>query len=96
MAAQRECTHIERAIRYTDVPLGSRRCEECVKAGMTWVHLRMCAACGHVGCCDESPGKHAAAHFRATAHPIVKSAEPGEDWYWCYVDQVAFSMKRVG
>lgn len=93
--AGRECTHIETSIRYMEVPLGSRRCEECTRLGMTWVHLRMCTACGHIGCCDASQGRHATAHFNATRHPIVKTAEPGEDWLWCYVDELAFSMKRV-
>jgi uncharacterized UBP type Zn finger protein len=65
-------------------------CEECVKMGDTWVHLRLCEICGHVGCCDSSKNKHATKHFRATKHPIVKSIEPGEDWFWCYVDEVMF------
>ncbi len=65
-------------------------CEECVKMGDTWVHLRLCEICGHVGCCDSSKNKHATKHFRATKHPIVKSIEPGEDWFWCYIDEVMF------
>ena len=71
-----------------DVRPNTRGCEECLKTGSWWVHLRMCRTCGHVGCCDSSPNKHATRHFHATRHPIVKSAEPGEDWSWCYVDQV--------
>jgi uncharacterized UBP type Zn finger protein len=63
-------------------------CEECLRDGHRWVHLRICMTCGHVGCCDDSAGKHATAHFRATGHPIVRSLEPGETWGWCYVDQV--------
>ncbi len=63
-------------------------CEECLKLGERWVHLRLCTSCGHVGCCDSSPNKHATAHFRATGHPIVRSLEPGERWRWCYVDKV--------
>ncbi len=93
--AATECTHIESAIRYVEVPLGSRRCQECVRQGTTWVSLRMCATCGHIGCCDGSPGRHATAHFRGTGHPIVKTAEPGEDWFWCYIDELAFRMNRV-
>ena len=54
---------------------------------MSWVHLRMCQTCGHIGCCDNSPGKHATAHCAETGHPIIRSAEPGEDWSWCYVDE---------
>ena len=65
-------------------------CKECVKMGDTWVHLRLCEICGHVGCCDSSKNKHATKHFRATKHPIVKSIEPGEDWFWCYIDEVMF------
>ena len=63
-------------------------CEECLKTGMRWVHLRLCLGCGHVGCCDSSPGKHATKHFRATQHPVIQSFEPGEDWGWCYVDDM--------
>lgn len=63
-------------------------CEECLAKGMDWVHLRLCMTCGHVGCCDSSIGKHATKHFEATGHPIVDSFEPGEDWGWCYLDNV--------
>lgn len=63
-------------------------CEECLATGGRWVHLRMCLTCGHVGCCDASPGKHSTAHFHETSHPVVRSAEPGEHWRWCYVDGV--------
>jgi uncharacterized UBP type Zn finger protein len=65
-------------------------CEECLKTGSWWVHLRLCLTCGHVGCCDSSPNKHASKHFLGTHHPIVKSFEPGEDWGWCYADQLLF------
>lgn len=63
-------------------------CEECLSAGGRWVHLRQCTACGHVGCCDSSPGTHATAHHGSTRHPVVRSFEPGETWRWCYADQV--------
>lgn len=63
-------------------------CEECLAAGRQWVHLRLCLTCGHVGCCDNSPGKHATKHFHRSQHPIVRSFEPGEDWGWCYEDQL--------
>ena len=63
-------------------------CEECLKMGDSWVHLRLCQVCGHVGCCDSSKNKHATKHFHATRHPIMQSIEPGEDWMWCYIDQV--------
>ena len=64
-------------------------CEECLQSGDRWLHLRLCLVCGHVGCCDDSKNKHATKHFRATKHPIVTSFEPGEDWSWCYIDEVA-------
>ncbi|HEX2217834.1 MAG TPA: UBP-type zinc finger domain-containing protein [Gemmatimonadales bacterium] len=69
-------------------PHGARAtgCEECLAAGGRWVHLRLCLTCGHVGCCDSSPGKHATGHFHATGHPVIQSFEPGEAWGWCYVD----------
>ncbi len=63
-------------------------CEECLKMGDRWVHLRTCLECGHVGCCDSSKNQHATKHFRSSHHPLVKSKEPGEDWIWCYVDEV--------
>ena len=63
-------------------------CEDCLKIGGQWVHLRLCEVCGHVGCCDNSPNRHATAHFRESGHPIVQSFEPGEDWIWCYTDEV--------
>ncbi len=62
-------------------------CEECLAAGGRWVHLRLCRACGHVGCCDSSPGRHATAHFHESGHPVMRSFERGETWSWCYVDQ---------
>lgn len=62
-------------------------CEECLRLGGRWVHLRMCLVCGHIGCCDSSKGKHATGHFHETGHPIMQSAQPGESWRWCYVDQ---------
>jgi hypothetical protein len=64
-------------------------CEECLEIGSEWVHLRMCLTCGHIGCCDSSPNKHATAHFHQCRHPIIRSYEPGEDWAWCYVDSLA-------
>src|ERR1700737_3229195 len=62
-------------------------CEDCLKIGATWVHLRLCLSCGHVGCCDSSPNRHATKHFQKSKHPIIQSFEPGEDWRWCYVDE---------
>ena len=79
------CTHLD---QIKDVRPSANGCEECLQIGDTWVHLRECLSCGHVGCCDDSKNRHATRHFRASEHPIVKSFEPGEDWIWCYVDEV--------
>lgn len=65
-------------------------CEDCLKIGGTWVHLRLCESCGHVGCCDNSPNRHATKHFYGSTHPIVKSFEPGEDWGYCYPDEMFY------
>lgn len=81
------CTHLG-AIRLPEVPDDVAGCEDCLRIGAEWVHLRMCATCGHIGCCDSSPNRHATAHHRETGHPIVMSAQPGESWRWCYVDEV--------
>jgi uncharacterized UBP type Zn finger protein len=62
-------------------------CEDCLRTGDGWVHLRLCLSCGHVGCCDSSPNKHARKHFQRSGHPIIQSFEPGEDWRWCFVDE---------
>ncbi len=84
-----QCTHLD---HIHDVKPSANGCEDCLKIGGQWVHLRMCRECGHVGCCDSSPNKHAIKHFHATNHPVMQSHEPGEDWYWCYVDQITFEM----
>ena len=68
---------------------GRRSCGDCLREGTRWVHLRLCTTCGHVGCCDSSPRRHATAHFRSSDHPVITSFEPGEDWLWCYVDETA-------
>jgi len=81
------CTHLD-TIR--DVVPSSAGCEDCIKLGDTWVHLRMCEACGYVGCCDSSKNKHATKHYHATKHPIITSREPGEKWLYCYIDNVAW------
>ena len=77
------CTHLD---SITDVTPSSSGCEDCERIGGHWVHLRLCMACGHVGCCDSSPHQHATRHFRETGHAVMRSAEPGESWRWCYVD----------
>jgi hypothetical protein len=86
------CTHLD-TIQVLELPDSIPGCEDCLKIGGSWVHLRMCQSCGHIGCCDSSPNRHASAHARAVGHPIAKSAEPGEDWSWCYVDEVAFVVE---
>lgn len=80
------CTHLGLLNGY-DVSPSSPGCEDCLRTGDRWVHLRICMTCGHVGCCDNSPNRHATAHHRTTDHPIIRSYEPGEDWWWCYVDE---------
>ena len=80
------CSHLGQVRRVA--PNTPNGCEECLKLGMHWVHLRLCQECGHVGCCDQSQGKHATKHFHASKHPIMKSFQPGEDWSWCYVDEL--------
>ena len=83
------CTHLD---QIRDVTPGTPEgCEECLQMGDTWVHLRMCLICGHVGCCDASRNKHATKHFHDTDHPIIQSFERGEDWMWCYIDEVALA-----
>ena len=78
------CTHLDQIKSVTPSADG---CEECLKTGDTWVALRMCLMCGHMGCCDSSKGKHATKHFEETGHAVMQSAEPGQDWKWCYVDK---------
>jgi hypothetical protein len=84
------CTHVD-SIR--DLAPSGDGCVECLAQGGHWVHLRMCQSCGHVGCCDNSPGRHATGHHNSSGHPIIRSAEPGEDWSWCYVDELMFRVR---
>ncbi|MCX5285155.1 UBP-type zinc finger domain-containing protein [Streptomyces sp. NPDC060011] len=83
----RSCSHREQAVPGTGLP-GTEGCAECLARGGTWVHLRACLTCGHVGCCDSSRGQHAHAHHERSGHPLVRSVEPGETWAWCYEDEV--------
>ncbi len=78
----RSCDHLSRAVE--GIAASDEGCHECLAAGGRWVHLRMCMVCGHVGCCDSSPGKHASRHFVETGHPVMRSVESGETWGWCY------------
>ena len=89
MATTQVCTHLD---LIKNPKPHSKGCEECLKMGDTWVHLRLCESCGHVGCCDSSKNKHATKHFRAAGHPIVRSLEPGESWMYCYLDDLMFEI----
>src|SRR6185295_18317288 len=84
------CTHLGKN-RTLVTP--SNGCEECLRAGDDWVHLQLCISCGHVGCCDDSNNKHATEHFHSTGHPVIESLEPGENWRWCYVDEILFASE---
>ena len=80
-----ECAHLE---GLPDDVASASECEDCVREGTKWVHLRRCLGCGHVGCCDNSPRRHATGHWQTTQHPVMASAEPGEHWAWCFPDQL--------
>lgn len=81
------CEHIDGIVNEPE-PRTPEGCEECLAMGDDWVHLRICLTCGHVGCCDQSKNKHATKHYHKTKHPVIKSFEPGEEWIWCYVDEI--------
>lgn len=85
MSRNSACSHADMV---KDVKPHTRGCEECLQTGDSWVHLRMCLTCGHIGCCDSSKNRHASKHFHDTQHPLIESAQPGENWRWCYIDQV--------
>jgi Zn-finger in ubiquitin-hydrolases and other protein len=86
------CTHLDQ-ITVTELPTSIAGCEECLKIGGRWLHLRMCMSCGKIGCCDDSPNRHARAHASTGGHAIVRSAEPGEHWAWCFVDEIALGLE---
>jgi hypothetical protein len=85
----KSCSHLGTIRRVTP---SARGCEECLKTGSEWVHLRVCRTCGHVGCCDQSPGRHATRHYRGTGHLIIEGYDPPERWGWCYMDEVFFNL----
>ena len=87
------CAHLD-SIELTELPDEIAGCEDCLAIGGRWMHLRMCQSCGKIGCCDSSPNRHASAHAKTSGHPIVRSAERGEDWSWCYIDNVAFIVSE--
>ena len=82
---EKSCTHLQQV--EINFPMDDKVCKECLEAGDTWVHLRMCVECGNIGCCDSSKNKHATKHFQQTTHPVMVSAQEGENWAWCYVDE---------
>jgi hypothetical protein len=84
------CSHLDQVL--VDQP-NTQGCEKCLAAGDTWVHLRLCRTCGHMGCCDNSKNRHATKHFQETGHPIITSWEPGEYWSWCYEDELVMELK---
>ena len=86
------CSHLDQ-IEFLELPEPVEGCAQCLATGGSWVHLRMCQHCGQIGCCDRSPNRHASRHADATGHAVARSAEPGEEWSWCYVDEVAFIVK---
>ena len=82
-----ECEHLD---QIQEVTPSAEGCEDCLKIGGSWVHLRLCLTCGHVGCCENSPNQHALKHFQSAGHPIIQSFEPDEEWVYCYVDEIGF------
>ena len=88
------CTHLAH-IHITTLPEAVDGCADCLASGGRWLHLRICLECGRVGCCDDSPNRHASAHAHETGHPIIHSLEPGEDWSWCYPDELGMRIPAV-
>ena len=88
------CSHLG-TITVTKLPESVAGCEDCLATGGLWMHLRICLECGKVGCCDDSPNRHASAHAHASSHPIIRSLQPGEEWSWCFIDNVAMLIAEV-
>jgi uncharacterized UBP type Zn finger protein len=88
------CTHLDHVL-VTHLPEEVDGCADCLAIGGAWLHLRICLECGQVGCCDDSPNRHASAHAHGNGHPIIRSIEPGEDWSWCYPDELAMRIPEV-
>jgi uncharacterized UBP type Zn finger protein len=89
-----QCTH-RAHIKIAQLPVRVAGCEDCLARGTLWLHLRICLECGHVGCCDQSPERHATAHANASGHPIIRSLQPDEEWSWCYIDRSAMLTPEV-
>ena len=85
------CSHLDR-IDVVEPPETIAGCEECLKSGGRWVHLRMCQTCGRIGCCESSPNRHATRHAAEAGHPVLRSVEPGEQWSWCTIDETMFVL----
>jgi hypothetical protein len=88
------CTHVDH-VHVTELPSSSEGCEECLASGGRWLHLRICLECGKVGCCDSSPSQHARRHAAEAQHPIIRSLQPGEQWSWCFVDEIDMLIPEV-
>ncbi len=88
------CTHLDQ-ITITQLPESVPGCEDCLASGGVWLHLRLCLTCGHVGCCDDSPNQHATKHAQGSGHVLIRSLEPGEEWCWCFTDEVAMLIPQI-
>jgi uncharacterized UBP type Zn finger protein len=88
------CTHLD-TIQVTELPPAVAGCEDCLREGSPWCHLRMCLTCGHIGCCDSSPRRHASQHARSAIHPLIRSLQPSEEWSWCYADQLVLEIPAI-
>lgn len=88
------CSHLDH-VKITELPASVPGCEDCLAVGDPWLHLRICLECGKVGCCDDSPNRHASRHAREDAHPLIRSLEPGETWSWCFVDEIGLVIPSV-
>jgi hypothetical protein len=94
MEAASPCGHLDQ-VQITELPESVPGCEDCLRIGTQWCHLRICLTCGHVGCCDDSPERHATRHSADSDHPLIRSLQPGEEWSWCYVDRVGLLIPEV-
>jgi hypothetical protein len=94
MDASATCSHLD-SIEITELPASTDGCEDCLREGGVWLHLRICLSCGHVGCCDDSPNRHASRHAATVDHPIIRSLEPGEEWSWCFKDELAMIIPQI-
>jgi uncharacterized UBP type Zn finger protein len=88
------CTHLDH-VEITELPESVEGCADCLATGGVWMHLRICLECGKVGCCDDSPNRHASAHALSSEHPIIRSIEPGEDWSWCFPDHLGMRIPEI-